>query len=111
MTNGTITPISRVETAHCTPIDLIEGSDTGKTGQSNLSPVGSKDKRKRREIAFDDFIDSTPEKDEPTIEILQKKLVVKPKKKSVKTVRRVMHDINTTKEFSNPRPNEANMRR
>ena len=37
---------------------------------NNFADSGSKDKRKRREIAFDDFIDSTPEKDEPTIEIL-----------------------------------------
>lgn len=110
-TNETITPMSKVETAHCTPIELVEGGDTGKTGQSNMSPAGSKDQRKRREINFDDFIDSTPEKDEPTIEILQKKLVVKPKKKSVKTVRRVIHDINTTNEFSNPKLNESYMRR
>ena len=43
MANDNITPMSKVETAHCTPIDLIEGEDNGKTSQSNMSPMGSKD--------------------------------------------------------------------
>ena len=55
------------------------------------------------EINFDDFFDSTPEKDELSIEILQKKLIVKPKKKSV---RRVFHDVSTAKELSAKRSKE-----
>ena len=43
MANDNITPMSKVETAHCTPIDLIEGEYNGKTSQSNMSPMGSKE--------------------------------------------------------------------
>ena len=76
--------------------------------QSALSPVQGGEQRAREEINFDDFFDSTPEKDEPTIEILQKKLIVKPKKKSV---RRVFHDVSTAKELSARRTKESNTRR
>ena len=83
------------------------GGDTGKTLiQSTLSPVQGGEARAREEINFDDFFDSTPEKDEPTIEILQKKLIVKPKKKSV---RRVFHDVSTAKELSARRSKESNL--
>ena len=45
---------------------------------------------------FDDFFDSTPEKEDPDVEILQQR--TKPKKKSV---RKVFHDVNTAKAAAN----------
>ena len=96
-----VTPQSQQQTANCTPNDILEGDDnTGKrTFEDRTNDKGAYNNFVK-EVDFDDFFDSTPEREDNDQEILEMLRQKKQKPKKQKAVRRrIYHDVSVAKEL------------
>ena len=95
------TPHSQQPTANCTPNDILEGDDnTGKRTLEDRTNNKGAYNNFVKEVDFDDFFDSTPEKEDNDQDILELLRQKNKKPKKQKTVRRrIYHDVSVAKEL------------